>query len=155
MLQERRTMTNAWRKYTGTKWRTDIDVRDFIQHNYTPYEGNEDFLEGPTSATTYLWNKIQDLQKEERKKGGVLDCETKIISSLTAYGPGYIDSDLERIVGLQTDKPLKRALMPQGGIRMAEEAAKSYGYEVDPKVHEIFTNNQFGRSHDPLWVGLA
>lgn len=139
-------MTNAWRKYTGTKWRTDIDVRDFIQHNYTPYEGNEDFLEGPTSATTYLWNKIQDLQKEERKKGGVLDCETKIISSLTAYGPGYIDSDLERIVGLQTDKPLKRALMPQGGIRMAEEAAKSYGYEVDPKVHEIFT--KYRKTHN-------
>jgi|GEM_PF-1606178 len=121
-------MREEWRGFKGNKWTDDIDVRDFIQKNYTPYDGDESFLEGPTEATDILWGKVQELQKEERAKGGVLDCETEVVSGLTAYGPGYIDEktkDLEQIVGLQTDKPLKRAFMPYGGIKMAEEAART------------------------------
>jgi len=142
-------MRTAWSDFKGTKWRDDINVRQFIQDNYTPYDGNEDFLEGPTEATDALWDKIQGLQKEERKKGGVLECETEVVSGLTAYGPGYIDpehKDLEKIVGLQTDKPLKRAFMPYGGIKMAEEAAETYGYKVNPKFHKIF--NEYHKTHN-------
>ena len=131
-----------WEGFSGVLWKENIDVRDFIQHNYTPYEGDESFLEGPTEATNKLWGKLQELQKEERAKGGVLDMETEIVTSLTAYGPGYISEelkDLEQVVGLQTDKPLKRAFMPYGGIRMAEQACEAYGYKVNPKLHEIFT----------------
>ena len=119
-----------------------IDVRDFIQNNYKPYDGDESFLEGPTDATDKLWGELQKLQKEERAKGGVLDMETEVVSSITAYGPGYISDefkDLEQVVGLQTDKPLKRAFMPYGGIRMAEQSCQMYGYEPSPKLHEIFT----------------
>lgn len=133
----------AWRGFTGTKWTDEVNVRDFIQNNYTQYDGDESFLAGPTEATDKLWGKVQELQKEERKRGGVLECETEIVSSLTAYGPGYIDpalKDLEQVVGLQTDKPLKRAFMPYGGIKMAEEAAETYGYKVNPKFHKIFTD---------------
>ena len=133
----------AWRDFKGVKWTDDVDVRDFIQNNYIPYDGDESFLAGPTEATNKLWGRVQELQKEERAKGGVLDCETKVVSSLTAYGPGYIDEsmkDLEQVVGLQTDKPLKRAFMPYGGIKMAEEAAETYGYKVNPKFHKIFTD---------------
>jgi formate C-acetyltransferase len=142
-------MRTAWSDFKGTKWRDDINVRQFIQDNYTPYDGNEDFLEGPTEATDALWDKIQGLQKEERKRGGVLECETEVVSGLTAYGPGYIDpehKDLEKIVGLQTDKPLKRAFMPYGGIKMAEEAAETYGYKVNPKFHKIF--NEYHKTHN-------
>ncbi len=142
-------MRRAWSDFKGTKWRDDINVRQFIQDNYTPYDGNEDFLEGPTEATDALWDKIQGLQKEERKRGGVLECETEVVSGLTAYGPGYIDpehKDLEKIVGLQTDKPLKRAFMPYGGIKMAEEAAETYGYKVNPKFHKIF--NEYHKTHN-------
>ncbi len=131
-----------WNGFKGSKWREEIDVRSFIQDNYTPYEGDESFLEGPTEATNKLWGRLQELQKEERAKGGVLDMDTHIVSGLTSHGPGYIDEslkDLEKIVGLQTDKPLKRAFMPYGGIRMAEEACKTYGYEPDPMLHKIFT----------------
>ena len=131
-----------WEGFKGILWKENIDVRDFIQHNYTPYEGDESFLSGPTDATNKLWDKLQKLQKEERAKGGVLDMETEIVTSLTAYGPGYISEelkDLEQVVGLQTDKPLKRAFMPYGGIRMAEQACEAYGYKVNPKLHEIFT----------------
>ena len=120
----------AWRGFKGAKWTDDVNVRDFIQNNYTPYDGDESFLAGPTEATNKLWGRVQELQKEERAKGGVLECETEVVSSLTSYGPGYIDDslkDLEQVVGLQTDKPLKRAFMPYGGIRMAEEAAATYG----------------------------
>ena len=116
--------------------------RDFIQNNYKPYDGDESFLEGPTDATDKLWGELQKLQKEERAKGGVLDMETEVVSSITAYGPGYISDefkDLEQVVGLQTDKPLKRAFMPYGGIRMAEQSCQMYGYEPSPKLHEIFT----------------
>ena len=133
----------AWRGFKGVKWTDDVDVRDFIQNNYTPYDGDESFLAGPTEATNKLWGRVQELQKEERAKGGVLDCETEVVSSLTAYDPGYIDEsmkDLEQVVGLQTDKPLKRAFMPYGGIKMAEEAAETYGYKVNPKFHKIFTD---------------
>ena len=107
----------AWRGFQGAKWTDEVNVREFIQNNYTQYDGNEDFLAAPTEATDKLWGRLQELQKEERKKGGVLECETEIVSSLTSYGPGYIDEslkDLETIVGLQTDKPLKRAFMPYG-----------------------------------------
>ena len=139
----------AWRGFKGSKWTDDVNVRDFIQNNYTPYDGDESFLAGPTEATNKLWGRVQELQKEERAKGGVLECETEVVSSLTAYGPGYIDDslkDLEQVVGLQTDKPLKRAFMPYGGIRMAEEAAATYGYRVNPKFHKIFT--EYHKTHN-------
>ena len=139
----------AWRGFLGSKWTDEVNVRDFIQNNYTQYDGGESFLAAPTSATHLLWERLQKLQKEEHEKGGVLECETEIVSSLTAYGPGYIDpelKDLERIVGLQTDKPLKRAFMPFGGIKMAEEAAETYGYHVNPKFHKIFT--EYHKTHN-------
>ena len=138
-----------WDGFEGRLWKEEINVRQFIQDNYTPYEGNEDFLEGPTEATEKLWAALQKLQKEERAKGGVLDMETEVVSGLTAYGPGYIDEslkDLEQIVGLQTDKPLKRAFMPYGGIKMAEEACETYGYKVNPQLHEIFT--KYHKTHN-------
>lgn len=139
----------AWRGFLGSRWTDEVNVRDFIQNNYTQYDGDESFLAAPTNATHLLWERLQKLQKEEHEKGGVLECETEIVSSLTAYGPGYIDpelKDLERIVGLQTDKPLKRAFMPFGGIKMAEEAAETYGYHVNPKFHKIFT--EYHKTHN-------
>lgn len=144
-----KTDFEEWNGFKGAKWKEVIDVRDFIQHNYTPYDGDESFLEGPTDATNTLWGKLQELQKEERAKGGVLDMETKVVSSITSYGAAYIDDstkDLEKVVGLQTDKPLKRAFMPYGGIRMAEEACEMYGYKVDPQLHEIFT--KYHKTHN-------
>ncbi|MBQ1612607.1 MAG: formate acetyltransferase, partial [Alphaproteobacteria bacterium] len=128
------------------KWSAEINVRDFIQRNYTPYEGDSSFLTGPTEATSKLWQKCCDLFKAERENGGVLDMDTKIVSTITSHGAGYIDKSLEKIVGLQTDKPLKRALQPFGGIRMAETACKSYGYEVDPEISEIFT--KYRKTHN-------
>ena len=136
-------LKQEWRSFCGTHWLDDVDVRDFIQDNYTPYDGDESFLEKPTQATEKLWGMLQDLQKQERAKDGVLDMETEIVSSVTAYGPGYIseqDKDLEKVVGLQTDKPLKRAFMPYGGIKMAEEACTTYGYTPAPELHKIFTD---------------
>ena len=133
----------AWEGFRGRKWKDDIDVRDFIQNNYEPYDGDESFLAGPTDATNQLWGELQKLQKEERSKGGVLDMETKVVSGLTAYPAGYISEELkelEQVVGLQTDKPLKRAFMPFGGINMAEQACTTYGYEPDPELHKIFTD---------------
>ena len=131
-----------WEGFEGRIWKEEVNVRDFIQKNYTPYDGDESFLAGPTEATDKLWGALQKLQKEERAKGGVLDMETEVVSSLTAYGPGYIDEtlkDLEQIVGLQTDKPLKRAFMPYGGIKMAEQACTTYGYQPSEELHKIFT----------------
>ena len=128
------------------KWQTEINVRDFIQKNYTPYDGDSSFLAGPTEATTKLWEKCCDLFKQERENGGVLDMDTKVVSTIVSHGAGYIDKDLETIVGLQTDKPLKRSLQPFGGIRMAETSCKSYGYEVDPEVTEIFT--KYRKTHN-------
>ena len=138
-----------WIGFEGKNWRNSVDVRDFIQNNYKPYEGDESFLVGPTDATNQLWGKLQELQKEERAKGGVLDMETEIVSGLTAYGPGYISEelkDLEKVVGLQTDKPLKRAFMPYGGIKMAEQACTTYGYQPSEKLHEIFT--KYHKTHN-------
>ena len=131
-----------WDGFEGRLWKEEINVRQFIQDNYEPYDGDESFLAGPTEATDKLWGALQKLQKEERAKGGVLDMETEVVSSLTAYGPGYIDEsmkDLEQIVGLQTDKPLKRAFMPYGGIKMAVQACENYGYKVNPELIKIFT----------------
>ena len=139
----------AWRGFKGTHWTEDVNVRDFIQKNYTPYDGDEAFLAGPTEATDKLWARVQEYQKEERAKGGVLDMETEVVSSITAYPPAYIDpalKDLEKVVGLQTDKPLKRAFMPYGGIRMAEEACTTYGYTPNPKWDQIF--NEYRKTHN-------
>ena len=138
-----------WDGFEGRLWKEEINVRDFIQNNYKPYDGDESFLVGPTDATNKLWGRLQELQKEERAKGGVLDMETEVVATLNAYGPGYIDEsmkDLEKIVGLQTDKPLKRAFMPFGGIKMAEESCKNYGYEPNPELHKIFT--EYHKTHN-------
>lgn len=132
--------------FVGGKWQQEINVRDFIQKNYTPYDGDSSFLAEPTVATTKLWQECCDLLKKERENGGVLDMDTKIVSTITSHGAGYIDKDLETIVGLQTDKPLKRSMQPFGGIRMAESACKSYGYEVDSEVSEIFT--KYRKTHN-------
>lgn len=140
---------DQWNGFEGRLWKEQIDVRDFIQKNYTPYDGDESFLTGPTDATNKLWGKLQELMIEQRNKGGVLDCETEVVSGLTAYGPGYIDEsmkDLEKVVGLQTDKPLKRAFMPYGGIKMAQQAAESYGYKVNEKYDQIF--NEYHKTHN-------
>ena len=138
-----------WDGFTGRLWKEECNVREFITYNYTPYTGDESFLEGPTEATNKLWGRLQELQKEERDKGGVLDEETDIVSTLTSYGPGYIDEsmkDLEQIVGLQTDKPLKRAFMPFGGIKMAEESLTMYGYEPNKDLHKVFT--EYHKTHN-------
>ena len=139
-------MKEQWQGFKGGKWQDEVDVRGFIQNNYKPYDGDESFLEGPTESTNTLWEKLQKLQKEERAKGGVLDMETEVVSSLTAYGSGYLDKELEKVVGLQTDKPLKRAFMPYGGIRMSEEACETYGYKPSEKLHEIFT--KYHKTHN-------
>ena len=142
-------MREEWRGFSGTKWLDEVNMREFIQANYTGYDGNEDFLVGPTEATNKLWTLLQGLQKEERAKGGVLDMETKIVSSMTAYPAAYMGEgtkELEKIVGLQTDKPLKRAFMPYGGIKMAEQACTTYGYEPAPELHKIFT--EYHKTHN-------
>ena len=138
-----------WQDFQGRNWKEECNVRDFIQANYKPYDGDESFLADATDATNKLWSKLQELQKAEREKGGVLDEEADVVSGLTAYGPGYIDEslkDLEKVVGLQTDKPLKRAFMPYGGIRMAEEALSTYGYTPNPELHKIFT--EYHKTHN-------
>ena len=135
-----------WNGFKGDRWKEKIDVRNFISMNYTPYDGDASFLEAPTEATDKLWGKLQELQKEERAKGGVLDMETEVVTGITAYGPGYIDEelkDLEQVVGLRTDKPLKRAFMPYGGIKMAEQACETYGYHVSDKIKDVFNNYEF------------
>ena len=136
-------MRNEWRGFAEGQWTSEVDLRDFIQKNYTPYNGAEDFLAGPTEATDKLWGMLKELQKQERAKDGVLDMETEVVSSLTAYPPSYIGEgtkELEKVVGLQTDKPLKRAFMPYGGIKMAEQACTTYGYQPSQQLHNIFTN---------------
>ncbi|MDK6232785.1 formate C-acetyltransferase [Aerococcus sanguinicola] len=139
--------TKAWKGFTGKKWQEEVNVRDFIQNNYTEYTGDSSFLEGPTENTTELWDQVMDLTKQERENGGVLDMDTKIVSTITSHDAGYLDKDKEKIVGVQTDEPFKRSLQPFGGIRMSEQAAKSYGYEVDSEISHIFrdwrkTHNQ-------------
>ncbi len=139
----------GWDGFEGRIWKEEINVRDFIQKNYKPYDGDESFLSGATDATRKLWGELQKLQHEERRKGGVLDMDTEIVSSITSHAPGYISEsmkELEQVVGLQTDKPLKRAFMPFGGIRMAEEACSTYGYTPSPKLHEIFT--KYHKTHN-------
>ncbi|MBR4494054.1 MAG: formate C-acetyltransferase [Clostridiales bacterium] len=134
---------DQWEGFSGRLWREEVNVRDFIQNNYTPYDGDESFLAGPTEATDKLWGKLKELQKEERAKGGVLDMETEVVSDILAYGAAYMDDsmkDLEKVVGLQTDKPLKRAFMPFGGIKMAEQSCQMYGYEPSAELHTIFTD---------------
>lgn len=147
-------MFEQWTGFKGNKWQEEVNVRDFIQNNYEPYDGDEAFLADPTEATNTLWDALQKLQKEERAKGGVLDMETEVVSSLTSYGAGYIDEnlkDLEQIVGLQTDKPLKRAFMPYGGIRMSIEACETYGYTPSDKLKEIFT--KYHKTHNDAVFG--
>lgn len=142
-------MNEEWKGFTSGHWVDEVNVRDFIQRNYEPYDGDASFLAGPTDNTVSLWNKVQQLQKEERAKGGVLDMETEIVSGITAYGEAYIGEgtkEQEKIVGLQTDKPLKRAFMPYGGIKMAEQACTTYGYTPSEKLHEIFT--KYHKTHN-------
>jgi len=135
-------MANAWRSFTGGAWEREVNVRDFIQKNYTPYDGDESFLEGPTQDTKDLWNQVLKLSKEEREAGGVLDMDTKVVSTILSHGPGYLNKEKERIVGFQTDKPFKRSLMPNGGIRMAVKACEDNGYSVDPEIVEFFTTHR-------------
>ena len=139
-------MPKEWEGFNGGSWTSMIDVRDFIQKNYTPYEGDESFLAGPTEATTKLWEQVLDLFRQERENGGVIDMDTKIVSTVDSHEAGYLNKELETIVGFQTDKPLKRSLQPFGGIRMAEGACKSYGYEVDPEISTIFT--KYRKTHN-------
>ena len=147
MFEYLKEFPKEWEGFTEERWcNTSINVRNFIKHNYTPYDGDDSFLAPPTEATKKLWDEVMELSRQEREAGGVLDMDTKIISTITSHGAGYIDKDLEQIVGLQTDKPLKRALQPFGGIRMAQQACKEYSYEVDPEVVEIFT--KYRKTHN-------
>ena len=134
-------MRLEWYDFKPGSWMTDVNVRSFIQHNYTPYEGDDSFLVGPTKRTTELWNEVLELMKEEAKKG-IIDAETSTPSTITAFGPGYIDKDKEVIVGYQTDKPLKRGIMPNGGIRVVKSALESYGYTLDTKTEQIYSENR-------------
>ena len=135
-------MRNEWKEFKGGRWETEIDVRDFIMNNYTPYVGDDSFLKGPTADTAALWNEVLELSKKEREAGGVLDMDTKVVSTILSHGPGYLDKEKETIVGFQTDKPFKRALMPYGGIRMAKQACEDNGYHLDPEVEEFFTTHR-------------
>ncbi len=139
-------MPQEWEGFKGGQWTKEINVRDFIQKNYTPYDGDESFLADPTDATKKLWADVMELAKKEREAGGVLDMDTKVVSSLVSHGAGYIEKDLEQIVGLQTDKPFKRALMPYGGLRMAEKACSDNGYTIDPEIKHIFT--EYRKTHN-------
>ena len=139
-------MRQEWTSFKGGVWEKEINVRDFIQKNYTPYEGNEEFLSGPTKATNDLWSQVMKLTEEEHKKGGVLDMDTHIISTITSHGPGYLNKDTEKIVGFQTDKPFKRALQPNGGIRMAIKACEDNGYHVDPEIVDFYT--KYRKTHN-------
>ncbi|WP_010172831.1 formate C-acetyltransferase [Bacillus coahuilensis] len=136
----------SWEGFNKGNWMNEVDVRDFIQLNYTPYEGDEAFLSEATEATKVLWEKVMEFTKEERERGGVWDLDTKIVSSIISHGPGYLDKELEKVVGVQTDHPFKRSLQPYGGIRMAETSLSSYGYELDPEVEEIFT--KYRKTHN-------
>ena len=135
-------MKNEWSSFVPGIWQKEINVRDFIQKNYTPYDGDESFLAGPTADTLALWDQVMDLTRQEREKGGVLDMDTRIISTITSHGPGYLDKSKEKIVGFQTDKPFKRSLQPYGGIRMAVKACEDNGYHVDPEIVEFFTKHR-------------
>lgn len=141
-------MKTEWRSFTPGVWGREINVRDFIQKNYTPYDGDDTFLAGPTANTTELWDQVMELSKQERDAGGVLDMDTKIISTITSHDAGYLNKEKETIVGFQTDKPFKRSLQPYGGIRMAEKACADNGYTVDPEISEFFSKHRkIGRAH--------
>lgn len=147
MTQVLENVKNAWTNFKGEKWKAEIDVRDFILNNVNIYEGDEAFLAGATEATKQLWDQVMELTTQERENGGVLDMDTSIVSSITSHGPGYLNKDIEKVVGFQTDKPFKRSLQPYGGIRMAEQACEAYGYEMDKELSRIFrdwrkTHNQ-------------
>ena len=142
----REKWNDAWEGFRPGKWNKDVDLRDFIQLNYTPYDGDDAFLAGPTQATKDLWDQIMNLTKQEREAGGVLDMDTKIVSTLTSHDAGYLDSSKEKIVGLQTDKPFKRSLQPFGGIRIAEQACETNGYKVDPEISYIF--REYRKTHN-------
>ena len=137
---------SAWEGFKEGKWMEEIDVRNFIISNYMPYDGDSKFLEGPTDKTKNLWDEVKELLKKEQENGGVLDIDTHTVSSISSHGAGYINKDLEVVVGLQTDSPLKRAIMPFGGIRMVESSVNEYGYEMDDKVKEIFT--KYRKTHN-------
>ena len=141
-------MRQEWASFKGGVWEKEINVRDFIQKNYTPYEGDETFLAGPTKATNELWEQVMELTEEERNKGGVLDMDTHIISTITSHGPGYLNKEKEKIVGFQTDKPFKRALQPNGGIRMAIKACEDNGYHVDPEIVDFYT--KYRKTHNDV-----
>ncbi|WP_390404364.1 formate C-acetyltransferase [Lacticaseibacillus jixiensis] len=143
---DKKQLKDYWEGFNGGRWQDEIDVRDFIQQNLTQYNGDESFLAGPTEATTILNNQVLNLKKQERANGGVLDADTNVVATITSHGPGYLNKDLEKIVGLQTDKPFKRAFMPFGGIRMAEDALESYGFKPDPEMHKIFT--EYHKTHN-------
>ena len=134
--------SDAWNGFEAGQWMRDINTRDFIQHNYTPYEGDDSFLQGPTQNTKDLWQMVLDLSKKEREAGGVLDMDTKVVSTLTSHGPGYLDKSKETIVGFQTDKPFKRGMNIYGGVRMAVKACEDNGYTVDPEIVEFFTTHR-------------
>ncbi len=138
-------MLQQWKGFVSGQWTEEINVRDFIQKNYTPYEGNSSFLASTTEVTHQLWEKVKDLMAIEREKG-ILDTDTKVPTSITAHAPGYINKDLEKIVGLQTNKPLKRAIMPFGGIRVVKSSLEAYGYQLDPQTQEIFT--KYRKTHN-------
>ncbi|GIW50318.1 MAG: hypothetical protein KatS3mg080_0929 [Anoxybacillus sp.] len=146
LLTVNEALMDAWRTFKGDKWKKEIDVRDFILNNVTVYTGDESFLQGPTEATKKLWEQVMELSKLEREKGGVLNMDTEIVSTITSHGPGYLNKELEKVVGFQTDEPFKRALMPFGGIRMAEQACEAYGYQVSDEVKKIFT--QYRKTHN-------
>ncbi len=135
-------MRPEWTDFVAGKWDKEVNVRDFIQRNYHPYDGDESFLAGATQNTKDLWAQVLDLQKQEREAGGVLDMDTKVVSTITSHGPGYLDKNKETIVGFQTDKPFKRSLQPYGGIRMAEKACSDNGYEVDAEISEFFSTHR-------------
>ena len=135
-------MRTEWTGFTGGKWEREVNVRDFIQKNYTPYDGDESFLAGPTKATEELWAQVMELSKKEREAGGVLDMDTKVVSTITSHGAGYLNKEKETIVGFQTDEPFKRSLQPYGGIRMAMKACEDNGYEVDPEIVEFFSTHR-------------
>ena len=146
---------DGWKGFESGTWTKEINVRSFIKHNFTPYDGDEAFLVGPTKDTLDLWDQVMELSRQEREAGGVLDMDTKIISTITSHGPAYLDKDKEKIVGLQTDKPLKRAFMPFGGIKMAMQACETNGYTPNPELQKIFT--EYAQSGDIiketlLWI---
>ena len=132
--------TSAWQGFKNGRWNRHVDVREFIQLNYSLYEGDDAFLEGPTEATSKLWDQVMQLSKEERERGGMWDMDTKVASTITSHDAGYLDKDLETVVGVQTEKPFKRSMQPFGGIRMAKAACEAYGYELDPETEKIFTD---------------